>query len=400
MKKFILFLCFFVSGLYPEPSGDVKLICLPNHLCTYLVPVENGFDFFLVDQSANVGILRSVELNLSVKNLKTNLQFPQYYVIRNAEPILITRFIVEDESKETFYSFSALDYWGDWDAVHDDRVTYSLPFAKGIRARIGQGYNGKFTHYGNLKYSLDFILPIGTPIHSSRKGRVAEVVKKYSEGGLRKDLFSKANFILIQHDDGTLGNYVHLKKDGAVVNVGDYVEEGQLIGYSGNTGYSDGPHLHFEVQKPSRGATIETIPTFFKTQFSDREYLNHLYLYWHPVKGIDPPNSDLLEDGILLCRVTEQDERFQCNDTKFRLGEQFALKIDFIRPTSKQVELFLSIDTGKVEPYYKNWQIQKSNIFEYQLFKIPKNRNFVGNWQMLIKVDGVEKKKFFYQVLP
>lgn len=400
MKKFIFIFCLFVSAVSSQSISETNLVCLSNNICTFMIPTENGYDFYLVNRAPNANITRSITLNLSLKNLKSDLVFPQYYVLRSSEPIRVTQLAVENETKEIFYSVSILDYFGDWDRTHDDSVTYSLPFPKGIRSRIGQGYNGHFTHVGALQYSIDFTLPIGTPIHSARRGRVVQVVKKYTEGGIRNDLLSKANSILIQHDDGTIGNYAHLKKDGVVVNEGDYVEEGQLIGYSGNTGYSQGPHLHFEVHKPKKGSTVETIPTFFKTQYSDREYLNYLYLYWQPEKGIDPPNTDLLDEDILLCRKRGNEISSQCNDRKFRLGETYALQLEFNKPTIKQVELFLTIDSNMVEPYYLKWNINNENLLERRYFEIPKNRNFVGNWKMVIKVDGEEKKKFFFQIDP
>lgn len=400
MKKFIFIFCLLVSTVSAQAITETNLVCLSNNICTFMSPTENGYDFYLVNRAPNANITRSITLNLSLKNLKSDLVFPQYYVLRSSDPIRVTQLSVENETKEIFYSVSVIDYLGDWDAIHDDTVTYSLPFPKGIRSRIGQGYNGHFTHVGALQYSIDFTLPIGTPIHSARRGRVVQVVKKYTEGGIRNDLLSKANSILIQHDDGTIGNYAHLKKDGVVVNEGDYVEEGQLIGYSGNTGYSQGPHLHFEVHKPKKGSTVETIPTFFKTQYSDREYLNYLYLYWQPEKGIDPPNTDLLDEDILLCRKRVNEILSQCNDRKFRLGEMYALQLEFNKPTIKQVELFLTIDGNTVEPYYQKWNIRNENLLEYRYFTIPKNRNFVGNWKMVIKVDGEEKKKFFFQIDP
>jgi len=57
----------------------------------------------------------------------------------------------------------------------------------------------------------------------------------------------KANHILILHEDGTLGVYSHLSPNHTTVSFGQRVDAGTLIGYSGNTGYSSGPHLHFAV---------------------------------------------------------------------------------------------------------------------------------------------------------
>ena len=70
---------------------------------------------------------------------------------------------------------------------------------------------------------------------------------------------------LVRHGDATLANYAHLKKDGAVVKVGDTIEAGDLIGYSGNTGFSSGPHLHFSVFKTRNGSQRQTLPVKFRT---------------------------------------------------------------------------------------------------------------------------------------
>ena len=53
------------------------------------------------------------------------------------------------------------------------------------------------------------------------------------------------NYVNISHDYGYSTAYGHMSS--IKVNAGDYVEKGQVIGYVGSTGYSTGPHLHFEV---------------------------------------------------------------------------------------------------------------------------------------------------------
>jgi len=70
---------------------------------------------------------------------------------------------------------------------------------------------------------------------------------------------------MIRHDDGTLGHYCHLQKDGICVEPGQRVNAGQVIAHSGNTGFSSGPHLHFCVFKTKDGKERVSIPIKFKT---------------------------------------------------------------------------------------------------------------------------------------
>jgi len=62
-----------------------------------------------------------------------------------------------------------------------------------------------------------------------------------------------------------LGDYAHLQKDGGMVQVGETVAAGDLIGLSGSTGFSSGPHLHFAVLKIAAGSVRQSIPVKFRT---------------------------------------------------------------------------------------------------------------------------------------
>jgi murein DD-endopeptidase MepM/ murein hydrolase activator NlpD len=56
------------------------------------------------------------------------------------------------------------------------------------------------------------------------------------------------NYVFVKHTDGTMGRYFHLTRHGALVEVGDSVQQGDVIARSGNSGDSAEPHLHFDVQ--------------------------------------------------------------------------------------------------------------------------------------------------------
>jgi murein DD-endopeptidase MepM/ murein hydrolase activator NlpD len=134
-------------------------------------------------------------------------------------------------------------------AVHKDSYLYKVPFAKGAIVRVSQGYHGETSHKGLSAYAVDFPVPVGTPIYAAREGIVVGAEGRHNFGGASPEYRQYANYVIIEHSDGTMGNYYHLKQEGAAVSIGQKVAKGDLIGYSGNTGYSSGPHLHFSVSK-------------------------------------------------------------------------------------------------------------------------------------------------------
>ena len=107
-------------------------------------------------------------------------------------------------------------------------------------ARISSGY-GKRKHpvTGKMKFhrGQDFAVNIGTPVYAPADG-VVEVVRPSNKGS--------GNFLRLQHAYGFSSSYSHLQK--FKVQSGYFVQKGDLIGYSGNSGLSSGPHLHYEVR--------------------------------------------------------------------------------------------------------------------------------------------------------
>lgn len=134
---------------------------------------------------------------------------------------------------------------------------YELPFQKKKRYKIMQGFNGSFSHSSDQsRYAIDFKIPIGDTVVAARSGYVVNAISHFTERG-GKSYRSKANQIIIMHDDGTFAYYVHLDTNGTLVKVNDYVEAGQPIGISGFTGYTTKPHLHFVVRNYDKAIPIQ-----------------------------------------------------------------------------------------------------------------------------------------------
>lgn len=149
---------------------------------------------------------------------------------------------------------------GDPRAIPDETV-YSLPMRDDSGWRLGQGFDGGFSHSDEQnRYAIDLIVDENTPILAARGGVVMQVESAFDKSGLDAKKFSqRANLVRILHDDGSMGVYAHLKENGVYVRVGQKVSLGQQIGVSGNTGYSSGPHLHFVLQINS-GMRLVSIP--------------------------------------------------------------------------------------------------------------------------------------------
>lgn len=153
---------------------------------------------------------------------------------------------------------------GDYRAVPDLKYVYELPYTSGQSYWLSQGYNGPFSHQGPDRYALDFVMPEGTPVLAARAGTVVWTVSEYQLGGSDPKFKGHANSVWVLHSDGTLAQYAHLRHHGVSVKKGQQVQAGALLGYSGSTGYSTQPHLHFEVKRNQKGE-LETWPTLFRT---------------------------------------------------------------------------------------------------------------------------------------
>jgi len=148
---------------------------------------------------------------------------------------------------------------------HSDTL-YAPPFSDNSRYQITQGFGGEFSHTDPQNYyAVDIMMPIGTPVYAARGGVVLETEDDYDGNGTELSYASKANSIRILHDDGSMAVYAHLALEKAQVSPGARVETGRLIAYSGNTGLTTGPHLHFAVLI-NQGMALVSTPFQFRDQ--------------------------------------------------------------------------------------------------------------------------------------
>ncbi|MFQ3213597.1 MAG: murein DD-endopeptidase MepM/ murein hydrolase activator NlpD [Marivirga sp.] len=207
--------------------------------------INNEYHFTAINHS-NVPYylkLQFAELNNLEANQSLEEYTPTIYPNEGETEILILRIVESD--KGSGFNFNYLYTIGDPKIKVDKEFLYYLPYRHGERIRVGQGYNGSGTHRGIN--AIDFNLMVGDTIYAAREGFAYDIKEDSNKGGNNLSYEKDGNYIYIYQPDGTLGKYVHLKQNGALITTGDSIAIGQAIGLSGNTGYSSGPHLHFTV---------------------------------------------------------------------------------------------------------------------------------------------------------
>jgi len=105
------------------------------------------------------------------------------------------------------------------------------------------------SHVGNDSWAWDFRMPEGTPVVAALDGVVRLARGDSTEGGCDPAMARKANYVVIESDGGLETQYLHFTS--VTVNAGQHVRRGDLLGYSGKTGWACGAHLHFKVATPT-----------------------------------------------------------------------------------------------------------------------------------------------------
>ena len=190
-----------------------------------------------------------LEINLSQSNnIKTQPALPLSITVPAQKKIKVAEISVNQAFKPWSYSYSHRYGLGDKNARHDSDCYYLAPVPPANDYLITQAFNGSFSHNSSYnRYAIDIAMPLGTPVLAARSGVVIHKQTEEVLNGLDESFKSRANSIAILHADGTIAVYAHLQFRSIRFREGMSVKTGQVIAKSGNTGYSTGPHLHFEV---------------------------------------------------------------------------------------------------------------------------------------------------------
>ena len=123
----------------------------------------------------------------------------------------------------------------------------AVPFGCGLDFQVTQ-VHAVGTHVDNDVWAWDFRMPAGTPVVAVLDGVVRLARGDSTEGGCDPSMAPTANYVVLEHDGGLESQYLHFSR--VVVRPGQHVRQGELLGYSGATGWACGPHLHFKMARP------------------------------------------------------------------------------------------------------------------------------------------------------
>lgn len=211
----------------------------------------------------------SIEMT-EAHNVRTEPVLPARVVLPGRTDTRALHIVATNPAAGFRYAYRYSSSPGDYRAQHDDNVRYRLPFPADRQFRIGQAFNGAFSHNdASNRFAVDVSMPEGTPVLAARDGVVMTVDNDFYGNGLDMSKYGdRANNVRIEHADGTMAVYAHLQLESARVQVGEHVRAGRVLALSGDTGFSTGPHLHFCVQR-NANMQIIAVPFLFTDGSAD-----------------------------------------------------------------------------------------------------------------------------------
>ena len=252
-----------ISGaeyFYGQDSNGIQVMCVIQK------PHPNG-DGVSFKAWNGMTVPITVLFKPKLENLKADANFPMLLIIPAGSTKAAYSARVVNHSQPHTWENNWTWRIGTINASHDKSILYARPFPKTSNFKIVQGYNGRGSHQGEFTHSIDWDMPIGTPVLAARPGTVGFIRDAFSGHSTDPSWKERTNTVTIYHDDGTMAEYSHIKQHSARVKVGDRVETAGIIALSADVGYAVSPHLHFRVfrnRETPHGIVEESLPVLFK----------------------------------------------------------------------------------------------------------------------------------------
>lgn len=250
-----LFLLIFVGfgfSVFSQETAWVKLASHANQIGTHKeVHVDNSY---IHTYQSMLGIWIKVKKTSELEEFTETYASSLEHVKKSNKDFPIKSY---GKGRYLFFPFSP-KYLSELENAGIERIVQKSREGEFIWPIVGIRITSRLgRRWGRYHSGIDIAAPIGTPVVAALDGKVTDNSNRRGYGIT----------IELAHNKKFITRYAHL--DVALVKIGDTVSKGQLIGYSGNTGRSTGPHLHFEVQ--SNGIVLDPekfLPAFEKTMES------------------------------------------------------------------------------------------------------------------------------------
>ncbi|MBO7647568.1 MAG: peptidoglycan DD-metalloendopeptidase family protein [Bacteroidales bacterium] len=208
----------------------ILLFCLIGAISTAYCQ-EDHIQFSVINDTAHIDASIPVD---SVGEALVDDDKDYYDNIDHGDGMLFTYFNwMPGYSRYQHFDIITIHYRHQGSAPRDTLILTGYHHPANYKITSNYGWRHRRMHRG-----VDLGLPVGTPIAAAFDG-MGRISKGNNTGGY-------GNLVVIRHDNGLETYYAHLSK--RLVNPGHIVKAGDIIGLGGNTGRSDGSHLHFETR--------------------------------------------------------------------------------------------------------------------------------------------------------
>lgn len=182
---------------------------------------------------------------------------------------------------------------------------------------VTQGWNGSFSHTGMMKYAYDFDL-LNNYIYAVQGGTVAYTKADGNACG-GQDFANYGNYVVINHYDGKATLYLHLLHNGVAVSPGQQVSQGQWLGVSGATGWTNcNAHLHFQRQE--QGSWYQqSVPIYFQEHPGELT-VDHSYQSWNQCTGYCPTSVNVQGQGYNTNYIVLQSSERVLNHPEYKFS--------------------------------------------------------------------------------